>query len=91
MDQIFQTKVWGSVVTLFPDHLNHKDGVIKAFTKETNISLDQIASINSESPVTPHIVVETTGGKRHKIIVNMKEKEALVNAIYEAKANLSKK
>jgi len=86
MDPIFQTKVWGSVVTLFPDHLSHKDGVVKAFTKETNISLDQIASIDSQSPVTPHIIIETTGGKKHKIVVNMKEKEALVSAIYEAKA-----
>jgi len=82
MDPIFKTSYLGFKVLIYSSYLSYKEGFLG---KEITIPFDQIASIEAEMPGIQAITIETTGGKKIKIIVNLKEKQNLINAIHNEK------
>jgi hypothetical protein len=83
MEPIFQTSIMGFKVSLFPQFIKYKQLL---FGPETTIALDQIASIESGMAGMQQIIIETTGGKKIKMPVKLKDKQNLIDAIYNVKA-----
>ncbi len=83
MEPIFKTSILWEKIFLYPTHLIYKTGILG---KETSISLNQIASIDSGIPTVGLITLETTGGKKIKLTVKPKDKQELIDLIYSNKA-----
>lgn len=80
-EPLFETSLMGSKVKVFNTHIAYKE----TLRGEVSIPLDQIASVEL-ARFLGQITIETTGGKKIKIPVNMKDKENLRDAIYSAKS-----
>lgn len=79
MEPIFQTSMLGTKTSVFPTHLEFKI----LFSKKT-IPLESISSIEN-LPGMLGIKVITNSGEKVLINVGLKDKENLINKIYEAK------
>ena len=84
MEPLFQTSILGFKVSLFPQYLKYKKAL---FGPEITIPLEQIASVESGMSGVQQVTIETAGGKKEKMVVKLKDKQALTDAIYEAKNN----
>jgi hypothetical protein len=80
-DLIFESNYLGCVAKVYPDRLE-----LRMLIGKDSIPLDQIASIE-QTPMLSQILVETSGGKKYKV-VTLKKKE-LAAAIHQAKAGTS--
>lgn len=78
-DPIFESSMLGFTVKVFKNRIEYK----KLFQKVT-IPVNQIASIDAGIPGVQAITVETTGGKKHKIVIVFTRKNELVEAINQA-------
>lgn len=76
-EPIFTTKYLGTTVKVFPTHVSYK-----FLLTEKSIPIKSIASVELGIPLHALVVVETTGGQKHKIAVLPGEKTKLRDAIY---------
>jgi len=56
----------------------------KAFGKNITIPIKQIASVDTTTPGMQSIKIETTGGKKYKLVVRLRDKRKLIDAINQA-------
>lgn len=75
---IFETSFLGNSVQVFSSYLTYKNGF---FGKAESIPLKQIASVDYCMSGVQQIIIETTGGKKIKILVRLRDKSALHSAI----------
>lgn len=80
MSALFETSCMGFRVTLHPNRLTFS----KMGMEEESIALSQIASVSVAMPLVQQIIVETTGGKKLKLVVRLRDKKKLRDLIYEA-------
>lgn len=80
MQPIFETSTIFFRVKVYKTHVSYKFGF---FGSETTIPVKQIASVDSKMGGVQEIILETTGGKKVKLLVRLRDKEALKNAIIE--------
>jgi hypothetical protein len=83
MDKIFETSFMGFRAVLYKDRLTYK-----SWGMEQTIFLNQIASVDTGVPGVQQIKVESAGGKVHKIVVRLRDKTKLKEAIYAAKSEM---
>jgi hypothetical protein len=76
---IFATSTFGSTVTVYDTHVEHK-----FFGQAVTIPINQIASVRQG--ITQRVIVETTGGRKIKMNVAFNAKDALCAAIMEAQS-----
>jgi len=74
----------GTKVQVFQDRLVWK--TLFGLGGETSIPLSQIASVDVGMPGLQQVIVETTGGKRCKMVVRLSDKQKFRDAIYNAKS-----
>jgi hypothetical protein len=82
-EPIFKTNNLGMTTTVFKNRIETKTFFIKKI-----ILLNQVASISPSTAGRLDVEVETTGGKKFNLPVGFGQKDALVNAIYQAQAGL---
>lgn len=76
---IFQTSCMGFKTTVYENRVSYKF----LLGAETNIPIKQIASVELGMPLLQQVIIETTGGKQHKLVVEIGgDKEKLRDAIY---------
>ncbi|MCK5018880.1 MAG: hypothetical protein KAS32_17595 [Candidatus Peribacteraceae bacterium] len=80
MSHIFRTSYAGFTVTLYKNRLAFR----KLGMEEDSIVLSQIASVTVAMPLMQLITVETTGGKKFKLVVRLRDKKKLRDLIYDA-------
>lgn len=76
---IFETSCLGFKASLFKDRL-----VYKPFLGSQIIPISKIASVEVGMPGLQQITVESTGGKSHKLVVRLRDKQKLVELITRA-------
>lgn len=77
MDQtIFETSFLGFKVSVFKNQIVYRNLLTRHI-----IPVRQIASVEVGIPGMQQIIIETTGGKKHKIVVRLRDKEKLVQTI----------
>lgn len=77
MEPIFISRFPGFDVKVYPDRVSYNP----LFVAEQIIMAKQIASVSMGIVGTQEITVETTGGKKHKLIVGLNQKPKLRDAI----------
>lgn len=80
MDPIMETSCLGFRVTLYPTRLVYN----KVGTEERTILLKSVASVTLAMALVQKITIETTGGERVELVVRLKDKKPLRDAIYQA-------
>ncbi len=78
-DLIFETKCMGFKTTVYANRVAYKF----ILGSETSIPIKQIASVEVGMPLLQQVIIETTGGKRHKFVVAVGQKDKLRDAIYD--------
>lgn len=73
---IFESSMLGFTVKVFTNRIEYK----KLFQRVV-IPINQIASVDAGIPGVQAITVETTGGKKHKIVIVFTRKNELIEAI----------
>lgn len=76
----------GFSIALYPSHLSYRP----MGTGEQIIPLKQISSVTVAMPLMQQIIVNTTGGEAIKMVVRLRDKKALRDAINEAMDKISK-
>ncbi len=77
-EPIFSTSYLGTKTKVFPTHVSYK-----LFFTEKTIPIQRIASIELGMPMYAQVIIETSGGEKHKIPVRLGDKEKLRDAIYK--------
>lgn len=77
MDPIFETSFLGTRAKVFSDKVTYK----VFFGAERIIPIKQISSVQVSMPGVQRVIVETTGGKRYKMVINLLDKEKFRDAI----------
>lgn len=80
MNPIMETSCLGFRVTLYPTRLVYN----KVGTEERTILVKSIASVTLAMALVQKITIETTGGERIELVVRLKDKKKLRDAIYKA-------
>lgn len=80
MEPIFETNVAGFKAKVYPDRVTYKF----IFFNELIIPIKQIASVEVAMPGVQQVTVETTGGKRYKMVIRLRDKESFRNAILKS-------
>jgi hypothetical protein len=75
---LFSTSFMGHKVEVYPSHMLYRQ---RWFGKQILIPMNQIASVTTGMPGIQRIIVETSGGKKLKVIVRLRDKEKLCNMI----------
>ncbi len=78
-EALFETNYLGTKTTVFSTHVSYK-----VFFIEKSIPIHRISSIELGVPLHAQVVIETSGGEKHKIPVKLGDKEKLRDAIYSA-------
>lgn len=71
----------GMALSVFSNRIEYKR--LWGFGGTTTILADRITSVNDPMPGVQKLVVETTGGERHDLVVRLRDKEAARTAILE--------
>lgn len=77
MEPVFKTSLLGFAVKVYSDHIEYNP----FFTGKKIILAKQIASVEMGFPGVQELIIETTGGKQHRIVVRLGAKNALRDAI----------
>lgn len=80
MAPLFETSCMGFTVTLHSGRLCYRPMGMG----EQCIPLSQISSVAVAMPLMQTVTVTTTGGERIKMVVRLRDKKKLRDAIYEA-------
>ncbi len=83
MKPLFQTSFLGSKVKIYPQYLSYCP--FFGLVGEKTIPIDKIASVYLDIFYSPHIIIETSGGKRINLLVKFKHKKRIKDFIYEIK------
>lgn len=83
MTLIYETKLLGSSVRVFTDHIEHKAGLGSGIQM---IPISQIAGLKVGNWLANHLMIETTGGRKYTIVTN--KKENIAEAIRQAQREL---
>lgn len=78
-EPIFETSFLGFKVSVFKEQIVYKNLLVKHI-----VPVKQISSVEVGIPGLQQIIIETTGGKKHKVVVRLRDKDKLVEAITNA-------
>lgn len=78
---IFETKTFLQSVRVLSDRIEMKEPL-----RTKSLPLSGIANIDTGFGPSYDFIIETTGGEKHKLLVKSKDKQALKDAIFTAKA-----
>jgi len=84
-EPLFKTSYLGYKIAIYPTHLSYKP--LFGLGGEKTIPIDQIAAINIGMPGLAQITIETTGGQKIKLPVNLKHKSKIKELIYQLKSS----
>ncbi|MCR4277568.1 MAG: hypothetical protein NUV85_00960 [Candidatus Berkelbacteria bacterium] len=85
---LFKSSKLGSRLVVLPTHIEYKPSLLAG---KITIPIKDVASVENIAFSLAffggmrEIVVETSGGKRYKVIVHAKDRDGLVEAILKAK------
>lgn len=79
MEPIFKTSLLGTSVSVFPDRIVYRQ--MWGLSGDQIILAKQIASVEMGMLGIQQLTLETSGGKKYKLLVRLKDKKALREAI----------
>lgn len=77
-EPIFQTSCGGFKITVFEDRISERS----LFGSEISIPIKQIASVELGLSLLQQVTIETVGGKQHKLVIRLGDKEKFRDVIY---------
>lgn len=81
---IFETALLGFSVKVYPKQIVYKKSPVAG---ETFISMSDVVSVTPSMIGMQRVTVRTSDGKKHKLLVRLKDKKALREAIINSKTS----
>lgn len=85
MNLLYKTKIGFNVIEIYDDRIVTRD----FFKREKSIMVDKIARLDPGLPGVGIIRIELVGGQKLKLVMRSKDKQPILDAIYQAQRNFS--
>jgi len=80
---VFETKTFLQTIRVFGDRIEIKEPL-----RVNTLSISSVASVDTGFSPSYDSIIRTIDGKKHKLLVKSKDKQALKDAIFTAKDSL---